>query len=75
MRKRGGISLKFSVCPPSSQWELGMGPAVLAGALTAVLGQEAPTGKVIGEGAARISLSYNGQINPAWMPGIPIQSG
>lgn len=52
-----------------------MGPAVLAGALAAVLGQEAPTGEVIGEGAARISLSDNGQTNPAWMPGIPIQSG
>lgn len=33
-----------------------MGPAVLAGALEAVLGQEAPTGEVIGEGAARISV-------------------
>lgn len=52
-----------------------MGPAVLAEALAAVLGQEAPTGEVIGEGPARISLSDNGQTNPAWMPGIPIQSG
>lgn len=53
MGKRGGISLKLSARPPSFQWELGMGPAVLAGPLAAVLGQKAPTGEVIGEGCCQ----------------------
>lgn len=43
-----------------------MEPAVLAGPPAAVSGQETLPGKVVGEGAARISLSHCGWTNPAW---------
>lgn len=46
-----------------------MGPAVMAGLLAAVLGQEAPTGEVKGRGTARVSDTMGRGIHPAyWDP-------
>lgn len=48
-----------------------MEPAVLAELPAAVLGQEALTGKVVGEGAGRISPSQSESTDPVWLLGSP----
>lgn len=50
-----------------------MGPAVLAGLPAAVLGQEAPTGEVTGEGCCQdlSVIQWEGKFSlDAWDPGL-----